>query len=197
MIKVGVTGGIGSGKTTVCRIFGSLGIPVYYADARAKQLVLEDQTLKNGYIRLFGPRVYTNEGLLNRKLIADRLFNDPELLKEVNGLVHPAVRKDFDKWCREQSAPLVIQEAAVLIEGGGYLFMDHVILISAPEELRIERVMSRDGITREMVEQRMKNQWLTEQLREFCDFEISADDQHLITPQVLKIHKELEEKWDL
>lgn len=193
MIKVGVTGGIGSGKTTVCRIFGSLGVPVYYADARAKQLVLEDQSLRDGYRQLFGSDVYTDEGLLNRKLIADRIFNNPKLLEKVNSLVHPAVRKDFDIWCNEQSAPVVIQEAAILIEGGGYQLMDRVILVTAPEELRIERVMSRDDTTRKMVEQRMKNQWSTEQLRQFCDFEIFADNQRLVTPQVLQIHKELTE----
>lgn len=193
MIKVGVTGGIGSGKTTVCRIFGSLGVPVYYADARAKQLVLEDQSLRDGYRQLFGSDVYTDEGLLNRKLIADRIFNNPKLLEKVNSLVHPAVRKDFDIWCNEQSAPVVIQEAAILIEGGGYQLMDRVILVTAPEELRIERVMSRDDTTRKMVEQRMKSQWSTEQLRQFCDFEIFADNQCLVTPQVLQIHKELTE----
>ncbi len=193
MIKVGVTGGIGSGKTTVCRIFESLGVPVYYADVRAKQLVLEDQTLKDGYVRLFGPDVYTDEGLLNRNLIADRVFNNPELLKEVNSLVHPAVRMDFDNWCKEQTAPFVIQEAAVLIEGGGYKLMNWMILVTAPEELRIKRGMSRDGSSRKMVEQRMKNQWPTDRLREFCDFEIIADDLKLVTPQVLRIHKELTE----
>jgi dephospho-CoA kinase len=192
-MKIGVTGGIGSGKTTVSRIFQSLGIPVYFADARAKQLILKDQTLRNGYIRLFGSDVYTYDGLLNRKLIADRIFNNPKLLKEVNSLVHPVVRKDFDRWCMGQTAPFVIQEAAVLIEGGGYKLMDRVVLVSAPEELRIKRVTSRDGSTRELVEQRMKNQWPTDRLREFCDFEVLADDKQLVTPQVLRIHKELTE----
>ncbi len=193
MIKVGVTGGIGSGKTTVCRIFESLGIPVYYADVRAKQLVLDDPELKQGYIRLFGSKVYTDEGLLNRELIADRIFNDHQLLKEVNKLVHPAVRRDFDSWCNKQAAPFVLQEAAVLIEGGGYKLMDRVVLVSAPEEIRIQRVLERDGSTRKMVEQRMKNQWTADRLRDYCDFEVIADDQQLVIPQVLRIHKELVE----
>ena len=193
MIKVGVTGGIGSGKTTVCRIFGSLGVPVYYADTRAKQLVLEDPKLRESYRQLFGSEVYTDKGSLNRKLIANRIFNNPKLLGKINSLVHPAVRKDFDLWCKEQSASYVIQEAAVLIEGGGYQLMDRVVLVTAPEELRIQRVMLRDSSTREKIEQRVKNQWSTERLREFCDFEIFADDQRLVTPQVLQIHKELTE----
>ncbi|WP_291857577.1 dephospho-CoA kinase [Marinilabilia sp.] len=190
-MKVGVTGGIGSGKTTVCRIFESLGIPVYYADVRAKDLVLEEPLLKTGYIKLFGKNVFSNNGRLNRQLVAGNIFNDRMLLKEVNKLVHPFVRRDFEKWCQKQTAPYVIEEAAVLIESEGYKFVDNVVLVTAPDEIRIERVMTRDQHSREKVMERINNQWKQEKLREFSDFEVRADDVQLVIPQVLEIHKEL------
>ena len=191
MIKVGVTGGIGSGKTTVCRIFESLGIPVYYADARAKALVIEEPFLKAEYTKLFGKNVYTCNGHLNRQLVAEVIFNDRSLLNEINNLVHPFVRKDFVKWCQKQTAPYVIEEAAVLIESEGYKFIDKVVLVTAPDEIRIERVMVRDQNSRGKVLERINNQWKQERLREFSDFEVRADDVQLVIPQVLKIHKEL------
>lgn len=191
MIKVGITGGIGSGKTTVCRIFESLGIPVYYADSRAKALVIEEPLLNAEYIKLFGNNVFTSNGLLNRQLVAEAIFNDRTVLNQVNNLVHPFVRRDFVKWCQEQTAPYVIEEAAVLIESEGYKFIDKVVLVTAPDEIRIERVMARDQHSREKVLERINNQWKQEQLREYSDFEVRADDVQLVIPQVLKIHKEL------
>ncbi|WP_010665008.1 dephospho-CoA kinase [Marinilabilia salmonicolor] len=191
MIKVGVTGGIGSGKTTVCRIFESFGVPVYYADDRAKLLIVENEQLRSGYQRLFGVDVYTRNGQLNRGLVAEKIFNDQKLLQQVNDLVHPVVHHDFQEWCNKQSASYVIEEAAVLIESGGYRFMDKVILVTAPEKRRINRVMERDGNSRAKVEERINNQWNEEQLRRYCDFEVKADDVHLVTPQILNIHNEL------
>lgn len=191
MIKVGITGGIGSGKTTVCRIFESLGIPVYYADSRAKALVTEEPLLKAEYKKLFGKNVFTSNGLLNRQLVAQAIFNDRTVLNEVNNLVHPFVRRDFVKWCQHQTAPYVIEEAAVLIESEGHTFVDKVVLVTAPDEIRIERVMVRDQHSREKVLERINNQWKQEKLREFSDFEVRADDVQLVIPQVLKIHKEL------
>lgn len=191
MIKVGVTGGIGSGKTTVCRIFESLGVPVYYADIRAKDLIVENQQLRSGYQRLFGRDVYTRNGRLNRALVAEKIFNDQALLQQVNDLVHPVVHNDFQQWCNKQTASYVIEEAAVLIESGGYRFMDKVILVTASEKIRINRVMDRDGNSRAKVEERINNQWDEEQLRRYSDFEVKADDVHLVIPQILNIHNQL------
>ena len=191
MIKVGVTGGIGSGKTTICRIFESFGVPVYYADVRAKVLIVENEELRSRYRQLFGMDVYFRDGQLNRQLVAEKIFNDRALLQQVNNLVHPVVRRDFEDWCSQQTARYVIEEAAVLIESGGSKYMDKVVLVSAPDEIRIERVMARDGHSRAKVEERVNNQWRQEQLREFCDFEVTADEYQLVIPQVLKIHNEL------
>lgn len=190
MHKIGVTGGIGSGKSTICKIFESLGIPVYYADERARVLVETHPVVVEGYKKLFGENVYT-EGKLNREIVARKVFMDKDLLHEVNTLVHPVVRADFSRWVAMQNTSYVIEEAAILLESGGQKHLDNVVLVSAPEALRVKRVMERDGIDKHEVLQRIKNQWSDEQKRPFCDFEIVADGKHLVIPQVLKIHFEL------
>ena len=194
MHKVGVTGGIGSGKSTICKVFEVLGIPVYYADERAQTLILTDSRIRKGYKALFGENVY-EDGQLNRKLVADRIFSDRTLLENVNHLVHPVVREDFLQWTERQEAPYVIEEAAVLLERGGQHLLDRVIVVSAPESLRIQRVVQRDGTYEEKVKERMKNQWTDQQRRAFADYEVLADDRHLVVPQVLQIHAELEKIW--
>lgn len=194
MHKIGVTGGIGSGKSTVCKIFEVLGVPVYYADDRARALILSDPRIRKGYIELFGEKVYEN-GQLNRKLVADRIFSDRTLLEKVNRLVHPVVRDDFFQWTEHQNAPYVIEEAAVLLESGGHDLLDFVVVVSAPESLRIQRVARRDGMSEERIQERIKNQWTDQQRRELADYEVLADDRHLVVPQVLKIHTELKKLW--
>ena len=195
MHKVGVTGGIGSGKSTVCRIFQVLGIPVYFADDRARSLIVSDSRIREGYMRLFGPEVYVN-GRLNRQLVAEKIFSDRSLLHEVNRLVHPVVREDFLQWVEQQEAPYVIEEAAVLLESGGQENLDKVVTISAPESVRVRRVCERDGINPHKVRERMKSQWTDEQRRKAADYEIIADDRHRVIPRVLQIHNELKKIWD-
>jgi len=190
LLKVGVTGGIGSGKSTICKIFESLGVPVYYADDRARFLIQKHPEIVEGYKKLFSDDVYS-EGKLNREMVARQVFADKDLLQRINELVHPVVRSDFFRWVTMQDASYVVEEAAVLLESGGQKYLDKVVLVSAPESLRIRRVMKRDGIEQQKVLQRIKNQWSDEQRRPFCDFEIIADDKHLVLPQVLKIHSEL------
>lgn len=190
MLKVGVTGGIGSGKSTICKIFQSLGIPVYYADVRARVLVENHPGLVEGYKRLFGDGVYSG-GELNREMVARQVFMNKDLLHEVNRLVHPVVRSDFFHWVARQNASYVIEEAAILLESGGQKHLDKVVLVSAPESLRIRRVEERDGVEKHEVLRRINNQWTDEQRRPFCNFEIVADERHLVLPQVLKIHFEL------
>jgi dephospho-CoA kinase len=189
-LKVGITGGIGSGKTTVCKIFESLGIPVYYADNEAKRLIEEHPRLVSGYKKLFGDEVYRN-GKLNKQLVAKVIFEDNKLLNKVNALVHPVVREDFIGWVNKQRAPYVLEEAAVLLESGGHHFLDKVILVTAPETVRIARVIKRDGVASEEVLKRIRNQWPDEKRHRFCDYEILADEKHLVVPQILKIHSEL------
>ncbi len=191
MIKVGVTGGIGSGKSTVCRIFESLGIPVYSADKRAKELIQSDSRLIEGYRKLFGPQVYAQNGRFNKEIVTEKIFKNRQLLDKVNALVHPVVREDFENWSARQSTSYIIKEAAILIESGGKDTVDKVVLVSAPDDLRILRVMERDHASREEVQARINNQWSRKQLRRFCDFEVCADDIHLVIPQVLEIHKGL------
>jgi len=192
VLKIGVTGGIGSGKSTVCRIFETMEVPVYYADLRARQLIEQDERIINGYKELFGEKAYA-EGRLDRNFVAAKVFTDSSLLQRVNELVHPIVREDFKQWIAIQKADYIIQEAAILLESGGYKAMDKVILVSAPIDLRLSRVSRRDGVGQEKIKERIQNQWSDEQRRALCDYEVIADDRHLVVPQVLNIHNELVE----
>jgi len=155
---IGLTGGIGSGKSTVAGYFKELGIPVFDSDLEAKILMNEDQGLRDSIINLFGEKAYQKD-ILNREYLAKKVFRDSELLKDLNELVHPAVRQKFQDWVSEQDAPYVIQEAAILFEHGAYKLLDEMILVWAPKELRIKRVMKRDSTSREQVLARMENQW--------------------------------------
>jgi dephospho-CoA kinase len=185
-MKIGVTGGIGSGKSTVCRFFEVLGVPVYDSDSRAKQLIHSNADLIRLYKSLFGEDIYVN-GYLNRSKVAVLLFRDPSLLKHVEAVVHPLVRADFEKWANKQDCGLVINEAAVLFEGGSYKFMDKIITVVAPVDLRIQRVKRRDNASDEAIRSRMNNQWSDEQKIVRSDFTVFADDRQLIIPQILKI----------
>ena len=192
MLKIGLTGGIGSGKSTVARIFEVLGIPVYYADDRAKQLMVSDPDLIAGIKGLFGSKAYLPDGTLNRALIAERAFSEPSLLKKLEALVHPAVFTDGDRWHdAHQDVPYTIKEAALLFESGGYKKLDKVIVVTAPEEMRIQRVVHRDGTTREAVLARIRQQMPQEEKVRLADFVIVNDGNHSLIQQVGHIHRQL------
>ena len=190
-LKIGITGGIGSGKTTVCKIFETLGIPVYYADERAKALYLENDTLRAGAIAIFGEKAYLENGDFNRKLVADEAFKNPEILKKLNALVHPAVLKDGNDWHDAQTnVPYTLKEAALLYESGGDKVLDKIITVFATKELRIERVIMRSEgtMTKEDVEARMAKQMSDEEKKKRADFTIVNDGITPLLPQILLIH---------
>jgi dephospho-CoA kinase len=191
MLKIGITGGIGSGKSTVCDIFSQLGIPVYNSDIRAKELMSEDAELREDVIRHFGEKAYEN-GELNRPYLADVVFNNKEKLEILNSLVHPAVGRDFNRWLENhRDSPYILKEAALLLESGSYKTLDKMIMVNAPEELRISRVMERDSVPREEVEKRISNQWSEEKKSEMSDYFISNNGEQLLVPQVMKLHEEI------
>ena len=190
-MKVGITGGIGSGKSTVCRMFALLGIPVFEADKVAKELMNTSPEISEKLIRLFGAAVYLPDHTIDRKYLAGIVFNNPSLLAQLNEVVHPVVRKAFFDWCDKQKSPYIIHEAAILFESGFYKMMDKTIVVITREEERISRVMKRDGVTLEMVNERIKNQWNDEQRRKLADFIIGNNEDELIIPQVLEIDKKI------
>lgn len=190
MIKVGITGGIGSGKSKVCEMFSSLGIPVYDSDTRAKKLMNENETIKHSLTGYFGNDVYA-DGSLNRLFLAQKIFNNKPALDFVNSIVHPAVRNDFLQWAEHQNAPYVIEEAALLFESAAYKLLDIVITVTCPEEIRIQRVIERDKTTRENVLQRIKNQMTEDEKVSKSDYVIINDDRHSLIEQVNNIHNKI------
>ncbi len=189
--KVGITGGIGAGKSIISRIFKQLGISVYDADSRAKWLMNHDKNLKKEIIHLFGPDAYTEEGL-NRTFIARQTFNNHSNLEKLNALVHPAVGNDYSTWEQEQKSPYTLKEAALLFEAGSFKDLDQIIVVSAPEELRIERVLTRDTHrTRKDIDAIISKQWPQAKKEEKADFVINNDGQSLVIPQVLSIHEKI------
>ena len=189
MKKIGVTGAIGSGKTTVCKMFEVLGVPVYYADDRAKHLMNHNVDLKNKVKQLFGKKAYHRNGRLNRAYIASIVFKDKASLKALNKLVHPAVQKDSDLWFSNQASKYAIKEAALIFEIKGEKHLDKVIVVAAPEALRIERVMRRDKVTKAQVKARMKNQYTQATKLKKADLVIHNDTHDSLIRQVMKIHK--------
>ncbi len=188
-MQIGITGGIGSGKSTVCKIFEVLGIPVYYADDRAKWLMNNDANLIEGVKSVFGDEAY-QAGTLNRPFIASIVFNDKSKLAKLNALVHPAVFQDGIAWNEANAdAPYTLKEAAILFESGSYLTVNKVITVFAPKEIRIQRVLTRDDTTREAIEARMDKQMPEKEKIERSDFVIYNDDKHSLIEQVLNIHK--------
>jgi dephospho-CoA kinase len=188
MLIVGITGGIGSGKTTVCGIFAALGVPIYYADTRAKEVMVTDQQLMIDITRNFGDAAYQN-GVLNRQFLAEQVFSNKDKLAVLNGLVHPAVGRDFMNWVSEhQQFPYVMKEAAILFESGAYKAVNTTVLVTAPEDVRLQRVMQRDGVAEAEVRMRMTNQWPEERKVELADHTIINDGKHLLIPQVLALH---------
>ena len=190
MLRVGLTGGIGSGKSTVAKIFEVLGIPVYYADAAAKRLMNEDDELKKNIIAHFGRESYENDQL-NRSYISSLVFNNKEKLELLNSLTHPATIRDANKWMQRQTSPYTIKEAALIFESGSAEHLDHVIGVYTPAPLRIQRIMQRDNTTREEVLQRMSRQIDEDIKMRLCDSIIINDEQQLLIPQVLKLHEKL------
>ena len=188
MLKIGLTGGIGSGKSTVAKIFETLGIPVYYADAEAKRLMNSSETLKKVIRQNFGEATYENDQL-NRKYLAGIVFNDPEKLELLNALIHPVTINDAEQWMQQQSAPYSIKEAALLFESGATENLDFIVGVYAPQALRIKRVMKRDGLTTDEIMKRINRQVNEEMKMKLCDFVITNNEQELLVPQVLKLHQ--------
>lgn len=190
VLRVGLTGGIGSGKSTAAQIFEVLGIPVYYADVAAKRLMDEDKEVRSSVKKIFGEEAYKNESL-DRKYISSIVFSDPAKLKLLNDIVHPATKKDGETWMKQQTTPYAIHEAALIFEANVADRLDHVIGVSSPEGLRIKRAMQRDNVTREEVLKRMNKQLDEETKMSKCDFILINDEEQLLIPQVVGLHQKL------
>ena len=190
MIRVGLTGGIGSGKTTVAKVFEVLGIAVYYADDAAKRLMNSDERLRESIIAAFGAQSYRNNQL-DRGYLASQVFGDKKKLEQLNALTHPATISDANEWMQQQSSPYIIKEAALIFESGSNLHLDKVIGVSSPVEMRINRVMERDHIPREDVLARINRQMNEEEKLSRCDFIIYNDERRSIIGQVLHLHQTL------
>ena len=191
MLKIGITGGIGSGKSTVAKIFELLGIPVYYADAAAKDIMNRDPELKAQVQQHFGADVYDSNGQLDRKRLGNIVFNDQEKLQLLNSLVHPATIRDSEQWALKQKSPYVLKEAALLFESESFHYLDKIIGVSAPQPLRILRTMQRDKVSRNEVFARMHKQMDETIKMRLCDYVIYNDEQQMVIPQVLKLHEEM------
>ena len=191
MLQIGVTGGIGSGKSLVCSIFQSLGIPVYEADQKAKELTITNKEVRNKITESFGEISYQNN-VLNKVFLAKQVFNNVEKLKILNAIIHPAVAKDFDTWKFQfNNKSYILKEAAILFESGSYQNCDKIILVDAPEIIRIKRVIKRDKTSEQEVKQRMKNQWNSEKKAGLSDFIIDNSESEALIPQVMQIHEKL------
>ena len=187
MIKVGLTGGIGSGKTTVAKIFKQFGVPVYFSDDRAKDLMLNNQFLRESLISLFGDKVIV-DGFLNRSYIASKVFTNTKELIKLNALVHPFVQTDFDVWSASQTSNYVLKEAAIIFETGADKLLDKVVLVESPKNLKVSRVMVRDRMLRKEVLKRMERQWSDYQKRINADYIIQNDEKYSLINQSLKLH---------
>lgn len=188
---IGITGGIGSGKTTVAKMFEDFGVPVYYADDEAKKLTATSPEIRALLIELLGEETF-KDGVLDRKYMADKIFNDEELLKQTNAIIHPRVANHFIEWTeKHKDLPYILKEAAILFESGSYKQCDQVILVTAPKEVRIRRVMERDGVSHEEVLARMKNQWSDAKKRKLSDFIIENIDLKSTKMLVESLHNQL------
>lgn len=187
---VGLTGGIGSGKSTVAAMFRNLGVPVYNSDEEAKELMGNSEQIKQKIVTLLGEDSY-NGGKLNREYISGRVFKDKEMLKALNNIVHPAVRNHFTQWAQNQHSKYVIQEAAIIFENESNEFYDQIILVTAPLDIRIKRVGQRDGLSPEQVMERVKNQWEDSRKASLADFVIENSELQNTAAQVMEIHRKL------
>jgi dephospho-CoA kinase len=189
MLKVGITGGIGSGKSTVCQVFKTLGIPVLYADEVGRYLMDKDAMVIDSIKMLFGNDIY-QAGILDRERIANTVFQKPEILEQLNAIIHPATIRFGQQWMQSQKGPYAIKEAAIFFESGSYKDMDVMIGVYAPQKLRIIRTMER-GMSQEKVLQRMSHQMDEDEKMSRCDYVITNDGQTAIIPQILAIHEKL------
>jgi len=192
---VGLTGGIGSGKTTIANFFKELGIPVYIADTEAKALMNRSKVIKKKLIALFGENAY-QDGKLNREYLSKQIFNNKDLLQKMNAIVHPKVASHFKRWVKKQDAPYVISEAAILFENGSYKKYDYIITVTAPEAIRLKRVVLRDNSSEQKVKSVMNNQWKDEEKIKLSDFIIQNINIDEAKNQVQQIHKKLLELVD-
>lgn len=191
MLKIGLTGGIGSGKTTVSRVFRNLGIPIFNSDLVAREIVNTNSKAIESIKKHFGNQIY-EDNRLDRKALAEIVFNHPEELQKLNNIVHPLVAIEFENWCNEnQSAPYIIKEAAILFESGAHQDLDRIIVVYTQKEERIRRIIKRDSSSREEVESRMKNQWDNGTRNKLGDFIIINDDIEKVLPQVMELHEVL------
>ncbi len=189
MLKIGITGGIGSGKSTICKFFEAIGIPVFTADTEAREIMNNSPVIRNQLIAIFGTDIYLPNDMLDRKKLAELIFHSPVLLEKVNVLVHPEVRKYFLDWLQKQNTPYVVYEAAILFETGFYMMMDFNILIVAPEEERIKRVMAREKTTIKDIKTRISKQWSDDRKAGLADYIINNNNEELIIPQLVELDK--------
>lgn len=190
MKRVGITGNIGSGKSYVCKMFERLGIPVFYSDDETKKLYLIP-SVKEQIIKRFGEEVYFEDGTLNRKLLSYHLFKNEEAMKFIESVLYPALNQHFDEWCEQQTSPYVLYESAILFEKNYGKYFDKIIFVSAPEDIRLQRVMKRDDCTEENVRSRMRLQMSEENKLSKADFVIYNDGDKALEPQVETINKQL------
>ena len=191
MLKIGLTGGIGSGKSTIAKIIETLGYPVYISDSKASELINRDEEIKKHLTELLGKDIYQSDGNLDKKRLATIIFNDKEVIKQVNGIVHPAVTRDFMEWCSAQRRPLLFFESAILFEAKLENLFDYIILISTDLETRVERVISRDATTREKVIERINNQMPDEIKQSKSNFVIYNNNDDKVIKQILSIIHQL------
>lgn len=191
-MKIGITGGIGSGKSTACKLLEQWGYPVYYSDDRGKYLMENDLEVRSKVQEIFGNDAYL-EGTLNRPFLADQIFKSPQKREQLNGIVHPAVKHDYQNWLLEQSAKISFKESALLFETGAYKELDATILITAPESVRIARVMQRDGVSEEAVKARMKAQMSDQEKQALADFTIVNTELAELEDQLQSVLKKLQE----
>jgi dephospho-CoA kinase len=191
MLKVGITGGIGSGKTTICKIFETLGVSVFYADTVAKEIMVNDAILIQGVKDTFGKESYLPGDILNNKHIAGIVFNHAGELAKLNALVHPAVFRAFDNWVNQlpEKVPYILKEAALLFESGSYRMCDKNILVTAPLELKLDRVMKRDRVTADQVKARMDKQFTDEKKIQMADYLINNNETDSLINQVMGLHQ--------
>lgn len=193
---VGITGGIGSGKTTVAKIFEKMGIPIYIADEKSRERTATDPRIKSYIQETYGNELFDSDGSLKRKVLGEIVFPDKDKLKALNEVIHPIVAEDFKDWLAQQNAPYILKEAAVLFESGTYNDCDYIIVVVAPRELRIKRVMERSGLTREEIESRMNHQWSDDDKIALSDFVIRNGEDDALMPQIFEIHEDLKRSTD-
>lgn len=190
MLKIGITGGIGSGKTTICNIFKNLGVSIFNSDEHGRDLLNSDKQVKKQIVKLFGKDMYMSDGKIDRPRLAAVIFSDPNAMEKVTEIIHPKVQERFKKWCiKHEREPYILKEAAILFESGHYHDLDKIINVFAPKEDRIQRVMERDGVIEEEVKKRMRFQYSDEERNKLADFIIMNEDRNELLPQIMELHE--------